>query len=183
MKVARVGTRAVAVGGTDLVGPFRETHRIHARVSVSHPVDGGVTVRPAQAVVEVQRSMGGVIWRALLGGKWVPHAFEPPVVVLDVAISDAQQPSELMPDLLCDRHLLRSGLPDEFSSGVLKGLREAVVARGCPSGALSVDRAGFDEESGSVIFAGTARVLVNVLLALGSGADPLAAGAEELSRW
>ncbi|WP_405488606.1 hypothetical protein [Nocardia sp. NBC_00511] len=135
----------------------------------------GATDRPqdVRVLVEVQRRLGGIAPRALLGGRFVTGPGDTTRIAVAIAGFDALggdgQPT-------CDSRLWRrpftSGLPSDFGGAVLESLTKATDA-GLPAGTLTVDRAGFDEiNSSEVIFAQAAAFLRLSIAALLDGRDP-----------
>jgi hypothetical protein len=96
-----------------------------------------------RALVEVQRRLGGLAPRALLGGEFV--ASDGAETSLEVAISafsvfdTINQPS--CPSQLWKRPF-NVGLPKEFGAAVLAGVRTTMSR--LPAGVLRIDRAGYD---------------------------------------
>ncbi|GAA2148401.1 hypothetical protein GCM10009760_40390 [Kitasatospora kazusensis] len=121
----------------------------------------------ARAVVELQQNRGGALFRALLGGEFVPgDGGELAVRVASGAAGSAGHPPGLLGGGLAP------GLPQEFADPVADGIADDVRLGGAPSGVLLIDRGGFDRESSPLLFMAAGRLLLRMLLAISRGTSP-----------
>lgn len=137
----------------------------------------------ARAVVEIQRALGGMRMRALLGGAFTPDpggattAFEIPVGGPLGIGSPAECDSEL------GRRLV-AGMPEDFADAAMSGLAGAEDDAGMPAGVLRVDRAAFDEvDSSETAFRLAGDLLRHAIRALTAGLDPQAAARTTVDAW
>ena len=169
------GGRSVAIDEDLPEAGFRaEKHlRVEVQSKSSH------TNNAVRGVIEIQRNLGGMRWRAVLGGTWVPQREQSLVLDVGIAYASAFSAEPDCPSLLDAGFPYRVGLIEEFAPRALNGMLE--VARQSPfgPGVLVIDRAGFDDESSSIIFRSAGRMLIMVLIALAHGDDPAAAARTE----
>jgi len=127
-------------------------------------------VRAVRALVEVQRRVGGMAPRALLGGQFAPNAGHETVFEVWTSGRWEDQVGGTCRSRLWKQPFV-VGLPVEFVDGVIRGLTEQSDPD-LPPGILTVDRAGFDVvESSTAVFAQAAGVLRRTLRATLLGCD------------
>jgi hypothetical protein len=181
MERADFGGRLLAIDEDLALAKYPVRDHLRVTVPAGEPGSGGWSSTPVRAVVEVQRNLGGMLWRALLGGVWVPadarrvEAGADRTTVIDLAVADDVSGSgaETWPSLL--NGACWAGLTDEFAQPVAESMREAFEQLGFGPGTCHVDRAGFDMESSSSIFRSAGSMLAHVLFALSRGEDALVA--------
>jgi len=152
------------------------------RLSASRPAGGqGRQRQSVRALVEVQRRVGGMAPRAVVGGEFVVgDGAETVFEVLAGAAYDALvaqgregRPGVTLPGRIHTRWPLIAGLPAEFAESTLRGLVDNPCAGSMPAGVLRLDRAAFDEvESANPVFAQAGAALCCALAAKLQGADP-----------
>lgn len=124
-------------------------------------------VGACRAVLELQQNRGGVCFRALVGGEFVPA--DGTTLDWQVALWEAAQP---VPQAGLVAKALLPGLPPEFGHAVASGLAQDLTTGDVPAGRLVIDRGGYDEESSPLLFMAAGRLLLRVLLAGAHGAAP-----------
>jgi hypothetical protein len=175
-KVAQ-GSRSVAV---DEDVPEAAYHPAKQLRAAQKPA-GAKEPKGARAIIEVQRNLGGMRWRALLGGMWVPGDGNEVATEVGVADAETLKAQSTCPSLLNDHHPYRAGLTDEFAPHVLGGVQDGIRQSACGPGTIAIDRAGFDDESSGIIFHLAGRTLAVVLVAIARGDDAMAAALKELN--
>jgi len=139
----------------------------------SVPADAGAAVDDVRVLIEVQRRLGGIMPRALLGGRFVFGVGQTTQVEVAVAgfdmLNAGDQPT-------CRSRLSKrpfsAGLPEDFGDVVLRGLAGGSEPP-LPAGILRVDRAGFDTmNSAEPIFVQAAALLRISIAAALWGQDP-----------
>lgn len=137
----------------------------------------------ARALVEVQRRLGGLSPRALLGGEFI--AGEGEQTRLEVAVSGFSLFDGTAEPTRSGRLWKRPfnlGLPEEFGSAVLSGVGSTEDP--LPAGLLRVDRAGFDlVNSSEHIFEMAGSLLVTTIAAIVYGLNIEAEAKTVISRW
>ncbi len=160
-------TRRVAISADEPTAGYAPVSVIRGTVTVAASVAPGGRQR---AVVEILHNVGGMVQRALVGGEFVTGPGTNSTFAVGASGPLTQGQSATCASALGGRPLV-PGLPDEFAESVLAGLTAAAVQ--LPGGALTVDRAAYDERGSSRhSFGLAARLLVDVLVAQLTGQDP-----------
>jgi hypothetical protein len=135
-----------------------------ARILESARAAGAPAVTlPIRLIVELRRTFGGMIMRALVGGECVPV---PGRVRFEVCVGAAAFDSGVPPT--CESALgkaLVPGLPEDFAPSVLAGLAVEQIGNGMPPGIVRVDRAGYDLMGSSVAAFYQAAMLLRTAMA------------------
>jgi len=171
------GGRSAAIDEDLPEAEFQAEKYIHADVHAKNLRQS----KAVRSIIEIQRNLGGMRWRAMLGGTWLPKPGR--LLALDVGIVSASAVSAGpdCPSLLKGEFSYRVGLTEEFAPHALNGMLEKVGQLSLGPGVILIDRAGFDDESSSIIFRLAGRMLVTVLAALAHGEDPTAEALAELT--
>lgn len=167
-----------AIGDDDKDAAYVAVTELHTIQASSAERSDVVDLR---LMAEVLRRFGGLVPRALLGGRFVSGGTGVTVIV------HAGEPWEERYAPTCGSRLwnqpFTAGLPAEFAHAVLEGLAgdgEPLL----PSGTLTIDRAGFDVVgSATPVFHQTAALLRHALAARLRGDDVGTAARALISTW
>jgi hypothetical protein len=101
-------------------------------------------------MVEVVRSAGGLVPRALVGGSFSPQGSALAIEVGSIGDLTEGSPRRCKSSF---NHPLVTGLPEEFAQAALDGLARLVDSLILPPGVLRIHAAGYDEvESSAMAF-------------------------------
>lgn len=153
--------RRIAVVRDEATAAYPGAKTLHAARPAGTPARAG---SPVRAVVELYVPLGGMLARALLGGRFQPG--DGPRTTFEVQVAD--QSITLDSPATCTSSLgsaLIAGLITEFADAALAGVSTPTGTLGLPAGTLRVDRAGCSPEGSSNYLFGLAGNLLRRALA------------------
>lgn len=121
-------------------------HRVLETVLGAAAIGGREDFR---CVIEIERHVGSIVHRALLGGRFVPGSSGS--LHVQVHCDDERRTARLS----CESRLggtLLSGLPEEFGRAMMDVVDRSDSCREIGSGILTIDRSAYDDESSVMTF-------------------------------
>jgi hypothetical protein len=178
---------AAALADDDPAATYAVADRLSRSSAAARGSGAGLTVR---AIVEVQRRLGGMAPRAVVGGEFTTSDGNEAVFEVlagasyESLVESGRRPESAVTSLIYPEWRFVAGLPHEYAASALDGLAEGPCARLLPAGILRLDRAAFDEiESAGPVFAQASAALCCVLAAKVEGRDVDAALRAAVERW